>query len=463
VCVPVVCLSVCRLPTLHPPSLLAPLLFSWLGFVFSSLGFLPIDRTGQMISMREWDSLDGFSVAAPLLAYFPNLTSDSIRASNLPYLTDVQASLDGRSPTLLINARTGEQVAHWTELDYSGVRAPAGGGGEERKTLMIWPAKPLEYGTQYVVAIRGVRDASGALVQASEAFTALRDQVPSSNPDVEGKRTSFEELLKIVEANAEVQRGALQLMWDFTTGSKHSFTNRIVHARDDALARLDAGEDMFPYNITNVVDNPNEDIARAVSGSFRVPMYLNRHCRGDADICKDVRVVVDEAGNPVFQKYQEYLFEMLIPRALVADGASPGILHQYGHGLLGSRTEISYGSQRSLRINANRYGWILMATDWIGMAECDISSIIAVLSDDLSDFAMVPDRSMQGVVNALYLMRLAKGALGQDPVFNIGVGGRSVIDFNFGVGNPIYSGNSQGTVQHRVVLLSTLPSQSPLT
>ncbi len=82
-----------------------------------------------------------------------------------------------------------------------------------------------------------------------------------------------------------------------------------------------------------------------------------------------------------------------------------------------------------------------MATDWIGMAECDITSIIAVLSDDLSDFAMVPDRSMQGVVNALYLMRLAKGALGQDPVFHIGPGSRSVIDFNFGVGNPIYSGS----------------------
>ncbi len=333
--------------------------------------------------MQEWNSLDGFSVAAPLLAYFPNLTSDSIRGSNLPYFTDVQASLDSRSPTLLINARTGEQVAHWTELDYTGERAPV--GGQERKTLMIWPAKPLEYGTQYVVAIRGVRDASGALVLASEAFAALRDDVPSSNPDVEGKRASFEALLKIVEATAEVERGALQLMWDFTTGSKRSFTNRIVHARDDALARLDAGEDMSPYNITNVVDNPNEDIARAISGTFRVPMYLNRHCRGDADICKDVRVVVDEAGNPVFQNYQEYFFEVLVPRSLVAEGASPGKFHQYGHGLLGSRTEISYGSQRALRINANRYGWILMSTDWIGMA--GLTDALPVLgTSGLGDF-----------------------------------------------------------------------------
>ncbi len=95
---------------------------------------------------------------------------------------------------------------------------------------------------------------------------------------------------------------------------------------------------MFPYNITNVVDNPNEDIARAISGTFRVPMYLNRHCRGDADICRDVRVVVDEAGNPVFQKYQQYSFEILIPRALVAEGSSPGILHQYGHGIISIRT-----------------------------------------------------------------------------------------------------------------------------
>ena len=80
------------------------------------------------------------------------------------------------------------------------------------------------------------------------------------------------------------------------------------------------------------------------------------------------------------------------------------------------------------------------------MANIDAPSIIAMLSTDISDFAMLPDRSVQGVVNALYLMRLAKGPLADDPAFLIGPGGRSVIDRNFGPGNPIYSGNSQGGI-----------------
>jgi hypothetical protein len=35
----------------------------------------PSDRVGRTLSMAEWDSLDGFSVAAPILAFFPNLVS----------------------------------------------------------------------------------------------------------------------------------------------------------------------------------------------------------------------------------------------------------------------------------------------------------------------------------------------------------------------------------------------------
>jgi hypothetical protein len=150
---------------------------------------------------------------------------------------DVQASLDDLSPTLIINAATGEkvslgslrstssstfflplqhrcmlydektplyvlydeQVAHWTELDYSGERAPV--GGLERKTLLLWPAKPLDYSTHYIVVVRDVRDASGALVSPSSTFTALRDGLQSPNPDVDGKRENFEELLKVISSS----------------------------------------------------------------------------------------------------------------------------------------------------------------------------------------------------------------------------------------------------------------------
>ncbi len=300
--------------------------------------------------------------------------------------------------------------------------------------------------------------------------------------------------IQVVETSANVDRDSLQLMWDFTTGSKRTLTNRIVHARDDALPRLEA---YASYNITNVREHPHPEIARAISGTFQVPFYLNRHCLGGSeDICSDVRLVVDGEGNPQFQGYQAFAFEIGIPTSLTVDGASPGILHQYGHGLLGSRWEIDFASE--LRKDANRFGWVspffererescfmsvpmphfvhfceqppycllllvlvivlspclfvafvaldvvstkvLLASDWIGMSSIDIESIIAVLSTDISDFAMLPDRSVQGVINALYLMRLAKGALSEDPLFSIGPDGRSVIDTNYGPSNPVYSG-----------------------
>jgi hypothetical protein len=374
------------------------------------------------------------------MAYFPALSSDSILSSGLPYFTDIQASLRDESPTLLINVNTGDKVAHWTELDYSGERAPV--GGTERKTLLIWPAEPLSYGTRYAVAIRSLRDATGELVAPSAAFSALRDGLPSPNPDVEGKRENFEELIEVLKASVVVDRSDLQLLWDFTTATKHALTNRLVHARDDALQRL---ETEFSYNITNIRDGPHEEIARAISGTFRVPFYLNRHCLGGTeDICSDVRLVMDADGNPQFQGYQEFDFEVGIPRSLTMEGASPGVLHQYGHGLLGSRWEIDFASE--LRFDADRFGWVLLATDWIGMSNIDTQSIIAMLSSDISDFAMLPDRSVQGVVNALYLMRLAKGPLSEDPAFRVGPGGRSVIDRNFGPSNPMYSGNSQGGI-----------------
>lgn len=98
---------------------------------------------------------------------------------------------------------------------------------------------------------------------------------------------------------------------------------------------------------------------------------------------------------------------------------------QYGHGLFGSQDEVhtSY-----LQAEANRNGWILVASDWLGLSEhvrlnrtenqsepppafearhCSSSSaLICLLQDtvmvativleDLSNFAAVVDRSHQG-------------------------------------------------------------------
>ena len=57
---------------------------------------------------------------------------------------------------------------------------------------------------------------------------------------------------------------------------------------------------------------------------------------------------------------------------------------------------------------ADTHGYVLVACDWWGMAEYDVPAIVVMMSTDLSDCVIVPDRLTQGMVNALTLMRLMK-------------------------------------------------------
>ena len=59
-----------------------------------------------------------------------------------------------------------------------------------------------------------------------------------------------------------------------------------------------------------------------------------------------------------------------------------------------------------------RYGYVLAASDWIGLAEYDEPFVADMMVSNLTDFRMVADRCTQGVINALMLMRMLKGPSG---------------------------------------------------
>ena len=81
---------------------------------------------------------------------------------------------------------------------------------------------------------------------------------------------------------------------------------------------------------------------------------------------------------------------------------------------------------------------MLAAGDWDGLSKWDVPSLAVMLSTDLSNFAMVPDRSHQGMLNALLLMRLIiSPAFVNDP--HLVFGGISAIDPS----RRYYYGNSQ--------------------
>lgn len=61
-----------------------------------------------------------------------------------------------------------------------------------------------------------------------------------------------------------------------------------------------------------------------------------------------------------------------------------------------------------LQEQANRYGYVLAACDWWGMSSEDVPAVVTMTSTYLSDFAIIPERLTQGILNALLLMRILK-------------------------------------------------------
>eukprot|EP00047_Mylnosiga_fluctuans_P021609 m.106925 g.106925 ORF g.106925 m.106925 type:complete len:638 (+) comp8960_c0_seq3:39-1952(+) len=399
----------------------------WLVNGTLSLGVdtFPKDRSGQGIDVNRggWNNLDGFSPVPGILTYFPNLNID-----NCPRLWNIAASLQADSPTALIDTSTGELVPHWVELDHSSdVNHPFG----YERTMMIWPAHQLKHSTRYVVGLRKLVNNDGEIVSSSTAFAALRDNIPSGNPDVESRRAAFNSDVFPVLEQAGFARGTLQLAWDFTVMSKYTITNRIVTMRDDALARTASG---IKYRIDQVHNNVSSSITRKIQGRMTIPWYLNQVEPGI-----DVRVVTEpgKPDVPVFNGFHEVSFTVLIPKSIVANRTT-GAIMQYGHGLFGDQSEVDVGY---LDDEANEYGYVLAATDWIGLSQWDVPYAAIMIASDLSNFAMIPDRCHQGMLNALMLMRLVSSPqFVNDP--NVVYGGQSVIDPT----RRYYYGNSQGGI-----------------
>lgn len=188
---------------------------------------------------------DGFSLNGTLLAYLPGAT-----ATGLPSPLQIADSLLEDSPTVIINADTGERVAHWSELD------EAAANPDSDKALLLRSAAPFEANTRYIVALRSIQNARGALIPAPETFAALRDNTPSDAATIDPRRADFEELFSTLET-AGVAREDLQLAWNFTTGSVENDTAWLLSVRDQALEAV--GTDGPEYEIESIVDFTNEE------------------------------------------------------------------------------------------------------------------------------------------------------------------------------------------------------------
>ena len=171
----------------------------------------------------------------------------------------------------------------------------------------------------------------------------------------------------------------------------------------------------------------------------------------DAVPSLESRLVLDAAGLPVFQNFVSFDFEVVIPLSVAAAGVPAKVL-QYGHGLFGDHGEVE---ENYLATFAQENGYVLAATDWIGLSEYDEPTVIVMMAGGdggFSDFRIVPDRLHQGMLNALVLMRLiTQSAFTTDPAVTFG--GKSVISTS--PSDWHYNGNSQGGIMGGVYMGAT--------
>jgi hypothetical protein len=127
-----------------------------------------------------------------------------------------------------------------------------------------------------------------------------------------------------------------------------------------------------------------------------VPCYLEPSCApgGKFDLGPD--------GLPARNGDWTANFDCIIPRSAV-DGSTPARPAVYGHGLFGRASEVfSSDIQQTL---AQTYGFVLCATDEIGMSNSDLGNTAGILTD-LSNFPDLADRLQQGLLDEIFLGRL---------------------------------------------------------
>jgi hypothetical protein len=337
-----------------------------------------------------WSTRDGFSLGSVMMAHLPGATE-----TGLPLPNNVAASVDPASPTVILDAETGERLAHFAEIERV--------ADSDNATLFIRPAAALAPNRRYIVAIRNVVDDAGSPLPASEAFAALRDLTPAdAELGLEERRPLYADIFSRL-GDAGVERDTLQLAWDFTTASDGNNTDYLVNMRDEALAEVG---DAPGFEVLSVDEAFDPRVAYRIDGQFDVPLFL--------DVPGPVSVLnIGDDGLPEANGTAQFRFTMLIPASASAE--NPAALLQFGHGLLGGREEIERDHFLDFM---DTYGYALYSTDWIGLAAPD-EAFLGVIFDSgrIHEYEGQFARTQQALVNALVLNRVATGSIAADETY----------------------------------------------
>lgn len=472
---------------------------------FNILG-MPRNTAGKPIDPSEWNRNDGFSPGQMLLAYVPDLaTNDDGTIPGAPPITDIGQSLNlPASSVVVIDTVTGEPHPVWAEIDLNaGLLLPAEGLENprgKRAPIIIRPAVNFAEGRRYVVALKNLQDEQGNAIAAQQAFATCRDGQGSNLPPLQSRCDALASDVFPVLQNAGIAtagNNSLYLAWDFTVASAQNNIARLRHMRDDAfINHLGQTEDAQgniidlgvppAFTVDLVTPNTDDGIIKRIEGTITIPSYMTptdpapgdnlslqlESLCGNApqeDLAAGCKTFFEAFGiadggslqpnrlffnptdnpnpaDPIGNRYGDGLpdstgtmttrYTCMVPeQASPAAPARPGV---YGHGLLDGHQAVNYDSVPDFGAAHNM---MFCAVDLFGFSTGDVPNVLSVLLD-LSNFAIIPDASQQGLLNYMFLARALRHPEGfaAHPEFQID--GRPV----FSTREVFYDGNSQGGI-----------------
>jgi len=383
---------------------------------------LPTNFDGDAVAPAGWNKADGFSPSAPLVMAFPG----GVSVDGLPQASDMTSSLMPESPTVILDMTTGTRVAHFAEIDMQADSTP------DSQALFIRPSQRLIGGHRYAVAITTkVKARDGGELPVPPGFAAVLNGKHTDHSLLEMYRPRMKDVLDALET-AGFESADLVVAWDFTVASDDFIHRDMIAARDRAVAALDA----HPINFTITTDAPIDDgsqIKRKITGYLDAPLFLTN---GGNNTVGTV-IARDDQDLPALQGFYQIPYTATIPACAYTALAPVGMV-LYGHGLMGTAEEVSYGVQRQ---TAAEDCLVMVATDMRGMSTPDFSAVATALND-ATHADGVMEVLEQGIVNNVTLVRAMRTTFASSLFVDTAMANHSLVDPT----KVYYYGLSQGAI-----------------
>ncbi len=343
------------------------------------------NRDSRHIEPDTYRQLDGYGLGTPVITLFPG-----VDLSNMPAEDSIGDSIESDALDAFYFEVTDdglEPVPFWAELD---IHAES----EDEQVLYLRPAVILEEDTRYIVGFRNLSDTDGEPFETSDAFDQYRSGDAVYDEELAWRQERFDDIFERLES-AGVDRDELTLAWDFHTGSSDGLHSDLLHVVEEGMEA--AGEEGIQITLTDVTAHSEAEhphIAYEIEGTFRVPHFLERSERTPAEAYLFYR---DQDGQPAINDWREADFWLQIPHSAV-DGTPHGLV-KYGHGMLGSGSQVSGSFNQKI---ANENELIYYAADFVGFSHADVMQALQALPQP-TYFEELADRMHQGVLEYVLL------------------------------------------------------------